>query len=137
MVLEVRDHHLVARLEARRHEAPGDQVDRLGGAAGEDDLLDLAGADEAAGAVAGAFVGVGRPLRQGVHPAVHVGVVVFVVAGHRVEHRPRLLGGGRVVEVESIEPEPSLCGMIRGKGSRVARSSATSRPMDLHRTIPA
>ena len=44
MVLHDREHDLVARLDALAAERVGDQVDRLGGVAGEDDLLRCAAA---------------------------------------------------------------------------------------------
>ena len=56
------------------------------------------GADEAGDLVAGRLLGVGGFLGQLVGAAVHVGVVVLVVVGHRVEHLARLLRGRRRVE---------------------------------------
>ena len=42
VVLHDREHDLVARLDALARERIGDEVDRLGGVAGEDDLLGAA-----------------------------------------------------------------------------------------------
>ena len=58
--------------------AVGDQVDGLGGAAHEDDLARRARIDEAAHGLARALVGLGGPLAQGVHAAMHVGVQIVV-----------------------------------------------------------
>ena len=62
------DHRGVAR------QRPGEQVDRVGGAAGEDDDVVLAGADEAGDLVAGGLVvRAGHP-REPAGAAVHAGV---------------------------------------------------------------
>src|SRR5262249_26770469 len=45
------------------------------------------------------LVELGRLLAQSVDRAVHVGVAGRVVLGHRLEHRPWLLAGGRRVQV--------------------------------------
>ena len=46
------------------------------------------------------FVGVGRLLAQLVDAAMDVGVFGFVVADEAIDHRPGLLRGGAVVEVD-------------------------------------
>ena len=61
MVFHFREQYLVPRLQALAV-AAGDQVDRLGGAAGEDDFLAAAGVDEIAHLVPCRFVGLGRLL---------------------------------------------------------------------------
>jgi hypothetical protein len=103
VVLEPGDQHLVARREAWPHEAPGYQVDRLGGAAGEDHLAGR-DADEARHRRPRPLVGRGRPLAEGVDAAVDVRRVALVEAGHRLDHRPGLLGRGRVVQVDQRVP---------------------------------
>ena len=82
--------------------APGDrhQIQGLSRVADEDDLLGAIGADEAADAFACRLVRVGGFDAQGVHAAVHVGVGGGVEVDQRVDHLARLLGGGRVVEVD-------------------------------------
>src|SRR5207248_4434296 len=45
-------------------------------------------------------VRLGGPLREQMHSAVHVGVVLQVVARDRVDHRARLLAGGGAVEID-------------------------------------
>ena len=66
-------------------------------AAGEDHLARL-GADEAGDLLPRPLEGRRGPLGQVVDPAVHVGVVPVVEAGHRVDDGLRLLGGGAAVE---------------------------------------
>ena len=48
MVLHDREHDLVARLDALAPERVGDEIDRLGGVAGEDDLFLALGVEKAA-----------------------------------------------------------------------------------------
>ena len=55
--------------------------------------------DEALHLLTRAFVRRGGALGEQVHPAVHVGVVVEVVAGDRVDHGARLLRRRGVVEI--------------------------------------
>ena len=80
----------------------GDEIERLGGAAHEDDFAALAGVDELADAAARAFVGKGRLLAEEVDAAMDVGVFASVVALERVDDRQRLLGGRAVVEIDEI-----------------------------------
>ncbi len=79
-------------------QACGHQVDRLGGAAHEDDVFGRWGADELGHRVAGVLVGVGGPGRQFVGGSVNVGVLVGVEMRQPVDDHLRLLGGRRVVE---------------------------------------
>ena len=57
-------------------EGIGDEVDRLGGVAGEDDLLGAAGVEEAAHLLARVLVGLGRGIGEIVQAAMDVGVFV-------------------------------------------------------------
>ena len=146
VVLEPGDQHLVAGLDARPQERVRHQVDRLGGAAREDDLADRAGVDEAADALAGGLERVRGPLRKGVHAAVHVRVHLLGVAPFGVDHRPRTLGGRAVVEVHQrpavdplaedreigaeaadVERWVELCGRVHAMNSRIV-SAAGRRP---------
>lgn len=90
----------VAGLEVGVAPGGGDEIDGLGGAAGEDDLGGVGGVDEFRGAGAGGFVAVGGAHGERVESAVDVGVVAFVEAGEGVDHRARFLRGGSVVEVD-------------------------------------
>ncbi|MDT4846456.1 hypothetical protein FQZ97_804760 [compost metagenome] len=80
----------------------GHQVQRIGGARGEHQLVIGSGADKTLERAAGALEGVGGALAQRVHTAVDVGPVVLLEGAHRVLHRQRHLGGGRVVEVGQL-----------------------------------
>src|ERR1700722_17648586 len=59
MVLHDREHDLVARLYALAAEGVGDEVDRLGGVAGEDDLFLARGIEERRHLFTRALVGLG------------------------------------------------------------------------------
>ena len=100
VVLHDRQDDLVALLQPLAAEGVGDQVDRLGGIAGEDDLFGAAGIEEAAHLFARALVGLGRRIGEIVQAAVHVGVFVGVGVLDAVEHRLRLLRRGGVVEID-------------------------------------
>ena len=90
----------VARLDIGSPPAVAHEVDRLGGIAGEDDLLYGGGVDEAGHSPARRLVGGRRLLAQGVDAPMGVGVVPPVVIVHRVDHRRRFLRGGGAIEVD-------------------------------------
>ena len=101
------DQHLVPGLDPGAPEAGGDEVDPLGGAADEDDLLAAFGVEELGDAAACALVGERRLLREPVDPAVDVGVLLLVVAGHRGDDGARLLRRRGVVEIDQrLVPHP-------------------------------
>ena len=100
VVLERRDQHLVARPDAGAAEAVRHQIHRLGGAAQEDDLSCMRGADEALDFPARGFERGGRPFSEFVHAAVHVGVVLRVEARHSLDDKARLLRGGGGVQID-------------------------------------
>ena len=93
-----------------------DEVDRLGGVAHVDDLVRVRRrAMKPATLAARGLERGGGLLRDRVDASVDVGVVLAVVAVHRVEHRERLLRRGRGVEVhEALAVHLPL----RGSGSR-------------------
>jgi hypothetical protein len=103
VVLELAHDDLVARLKGPAHRLRH-QVDPLGSAAREDDLLAAPGAHEGAHCVPGRLVPLGGFLTQGVDGAVHVGVAGLVVVRHRLDHRERLLAGGGRVEIHERVP---------------------------------
>jgi len=100
VVLHLGQHDLVARPDERREEALGDEVESLGAAMGEDDLLAAAGVHIGLRGVAGGLKGVGRRAREVVHAAMDVGVAALHEAGHRVDDSLRLLRRGGVVEID-------------------------------------
>ena len=103
VVLHGRDDNLVAVVEhvakGRRH-----QVDSLGRAAGEDHLLRGAGIDVVAHLLACGLDTVGSLLGDGVHAAVHVGLVHVVHVFDGLHHTARSLRGGSVVEIYQVVP---------------------------------
>ncbi len=98
VMLQVRDDDLVTRLQVLTPPRVRHQVDRLGGAADEHDVLRARRTDEVGDGVARLLVGVGGPGRQFVCGAVDVGVLVRVELHQPVDHHLRLLRGGGVVE---------------------------------------
>ena len=99
MVLHHRDDDLVAAAQVSAPVGVGDQVDGLGGAADEDDLLRIGSVEKARHRPPRGLVGVGRPLAEQVHAAVHVGVLPGVIANQPVQHHLRLLRRRGVVEI--------------------------------------
>ena len=65
-----------------------------------EDLAAVEGVQEATGQTARRLVGLRRLLGQLVDAAVHVRVMMFVDVDQRLNHLPRPLRGGRVVEVD-------------------------------------
>jgi hypothetical protein len=77
----------------------GEKVDRLGAVFGEHHLLDKR-ADECRDLLAGSLVGICRGLSERVHAAVRSRVVPLVELSLGIEHRHRLLGRRRRVQVD-------------------------------------
>ena len=100
VVLDGRDQDLVARADVGAAPGLSHEVDALGGVPREDQLARLGRADEARDLGPGRLEQVGCPAAQIVDTAMDVGVARGVVLGERVEHHLRLLGRGRVVEVD-------------------------------------
>src|SRR5206468_44303 len=82
MVLHDRDDDLVAGLDVGFAPGIGHEVDRLGGVAGEDDLLVAAGVEEFCGFRAAAFIGFGGGVGEVMQAAMHVGVFALVGIRH-------------------------------------------------------
>ncbi len=97
-MLQMGDDNLVTRLQMLAAPRVRHQVDRLGGAANEHDVVRTRRTDELGNGVACLLVGVGGSGRQLVRGAVDVGVLVRVELDQPVDHHLRLLRGGCVVE---------------------------------------
>ena len=100
VVLHDREHDLVAGLDALAAERIGDEIDRLGGVAGEDDLFLAPGIEEGRDFLARALVGLGRLVGEIMQAAMHIGVLRRIGLVQAVEHGARLLRRGRVVEID-------------------------------------
>ena len=83
-----------------RRERIGDEVDRLGRVAGEDDLFLAPGVEEGRDFLARALIGFGRLIGEVVQTAMHVGVLRRVGLVQTIEHRLRLLRRSRVIEID-------------------------------------
>ncbi len=101
LVTRAQHEAVVLRALGRRGvgERVGDEVDRLGGVLGEDDLVGRR-ADERRDGRAGRLEVVGRLLGELVRPAVHRRVVLLVERPLGVEHRDRLVRRGPGVEID-------------------------------------
>jgi len=76
-----------------------DQIDALGRAPGEHDLVRARRADKIGHALPGFFVMLGRTHAQRMQATMHVGVFVLVIISDDVEHGTRLLRAGSAIEV--------------------------------------
>ena len=99
VVLELGDHDGVAGAEVLEPPGVGDEVDRLGRAAGEDHLALGRRVDERGDRAPGALVALRGALCEPVDAAMDVRVLVLVERAHPVEHLPRLLRRRRRVEI--------------------------------------
>src|SRR5215204_5877503 len=104
MVLHLRQQDDVIGGEMRRAPGAGDEVDRLGGVAREDDLVVTGGADEARDIITYTLVGSGRLLGERVNATMDIGIGGLVVVNERLDHLSRLLRGGGVVEIDETAP---------------------------------
>ena len=91
VVLHLGQHDRVAAVDVAPAPRVGDEVDRLGRVAGEDDLMAVGGVDEAGRPGAGPLVLGGRLLADRVDAAMDVGVVLAVVVGDGIDDDARLL----------------------------------------------
>ena len=98
-MLHAGDDNFVAGLEVLAAVAAGNQVQPLGSAPDVNNLLGSRRVDEPSHRLAARLVVVGGALAQRVDAAMHVGVVVQVVVGDGVNHRPGLLRRRRVVQI--------------------------------------
>jgi hypothetical protein len=99
VVLEPGDEDLVPGADVAPPVGLGDEVDAGGGPAGEDRLLHRGRAHELLGLDPRRLVGVRRLHGEEMHAAMDVRVVLRVGALLRLDHDPRLLRAGRVVEI--------------------------------------
>ena len=99
VVLGDADQDLVAGLKPRLGPAAGNQVERHGGAGGQNDLVARLGANEAGNLATHRLIQVGRRLGQEMQPAMHIGVCVLIGRHQRVENLLRLLRRCRAVEI--------------------------------------
>ena len=98
VVLHPRDQDGVAGLQSRQRPRVGDQVDREGRAAAQDQVVAVH-AEERGQLPARAFVSLGGLAAQRVHRAADVGVVAAIEIVGRLDHRSRLLSGIRRVQI--------------------------------------
>ena len=99
VMLHLGEENDVARAHMGVAPGAGHQVDALGRAAGEDDLVRRR-ADVGGQAFAGTFVGSGGAVAQFVQAAVDVAVVLFVIVIEAIQNGSRLLRSGGVVEID-------------------------------------
>ncbi len=100
VVLHGRDQHLVARADVRASIGLRHQVDGLRRPAHKDNLARIGGVHEPPHRLPRGVVRLGSAHAQRVHPAMNVGVQMFVVMRDGVENHARLLRSGRVVEID-------------------------------------
>ena len=122
------DEDLVAGADVRAAPRLRDEVDRLGRAAREDDLLLVARVDEALHRRARLLVRVGGRLAEVVHAAMDVRVLLGVVADDARRSPPRLLRRGGVVEIdERLAVRPCCARIGKSRADRARRRRPAMR----------
>ena len=94
----------------------GHQIDRLGAALGEDDLVLARGIEEFLNGAPRRFIGVGGGGGKIMHAAMDIGVFAFGETRHRLQHRARLLRRSAAVEIDqrlAIDLRATGCGNRR------------------------
>ena len=121
-----------SRRRGRRSPPPAlrDQIDGLGRAAHEHDLLRRRSVQEARAFFARCLVGVGRARGESVRGAVNVRVLVLVEVREAIDDGARLLRGGRVVE-----PDEAFAAVTRSSGSESRDESACASKSGSDRAV--
>ena len=129
MMLEHRQHDPVARLQIGAAPALGDEVDPLGRAADEDDLVGRRRADEAGDPPPRRLEGEGHLRRALVDAAMDGRIGFGIAARDRVDHRLRLLRRGGGVEIGPAFGDRREVGdMVEGAGG----DGDVHQPSQLH-----
>ncbi len=108
VMLHLGEQDHIARLDELAAPRLRHEVDALRGAACEHNLVRVLGIDELRHPRARRLEGVGRTVAQLVDAAVDVRIVPLVIAHQRLNHRPRLLRRGGVVQVNERMPVDAL-----------------------------
>jgi len=98
MMFHHRGKHFVARLQIRVAPTACHQIDRCRGALREDALASVLGTNQSAHFFAGLFIKLGAALAQRVDAPMDIGIVAFIDVADRIDHLPRPLRAGRVVQ---------------------------------------
>ena len=114
MMFQFTDDDLIAGADVLATVALRDQIHCLGGAAHENNLLGVRCAEKFAHFLPARLEQFGRSAGEGVRGAVDIGIIATVKLRGRVNHRLRLLRGGRVVQPDQRFPIDELvqCGKI-------------------------
>jgi len=108
VMLEMGEHDLIARLDGVPTPGLRYQIDRLGGAPEEHDLLAAGRVQKAGTGGAGLLISLSGTGRQFMGRPVDVGVFAAVKALQPLDHRQWLLGGGAVVKPHQLPPVDAL-----------------------------
>ena len=99
MVLHHGHNHLVALLHKLLTERRHHEIESLGSAAGEDNLIHRRGIDKAAHCLSCGLMEVGGLLGEIMHSTMHIGIHIEILNAHGIEHAERFLGGGGIIEI--------------------------------------
>ena len=136
VVLHLGQDDRVAAVDVAPAPRVGDEVDRLGRVAGEDDLVAVRGVDEPGDLGARLLVLGRRLLADGVDAAMDVGVVLAVVVSDGVDDDARLLARRRRVEVDQRVPVDLLLEDREVAPQRVRVERADRLGRQRHRSAP-
>ena len=102
MMVEFGDDDLVAGSQELSSVGLCHEVDALGGASHEDDLLARSGIDEPLHLLACLLVGIGCTSREGVGATMDIRVIVLVIVRNLVDDLDRFLRGGTIVQPDQV-----------------------------------
>ena len=129
MVLHQGEQNLITFTQIRVAPAACHEIDGLCGVSGEHNLLWTSRSHKGRRCGPCCFKGLGRPGAELMGPAVDVGVVTGVISLKRIQHRPGLLAGGGMIEIDQrtplrrslIEDREVGTGPIRQRNSGITR----------------
>ncbi len=98
VVFQGADHQLIALVKMLLQPI-GQQVERLGGAAGKDDFVAACGIQPGGDSLSCRLKRSGRPFAGQVLGTVHIGGAAGVIAEQGIQHGLRFLAGGSAVEI--------------------------------------
>ena len=100
VVLHHAEQHLITDLKVGVSPGACHQIDGLGGIAGKHHFIRAGCPHKSGGRSTGSLESLGGAGTELMRPPVHIGVVTAVVAAQSVKHRPGLLAGSRVIEID-------------------------------------
>ena len=97
MVLDIGDDDLIPGIDKFAAETVGNEIDRLGGATGEDNFLFRRRTQKIGDLLPRFLIKLGRPLAQSIRTAAHGSIFLGIKLADPVNNRLRFLSGRSVI----------------------------------------